>query len=409
MRKFLMNLIAKKNTRAAEIKNQISTAQTADEVRSLGDELRSIEAEIAEAQAKLDELPADDVRSAGVPANAELRGGVPLASYAQATTPEKRSESPLDSMEYRKAFAKYVQTGEWTYRADEIVTTDDVGKIIPNTIMQEFIKQTGVYGQLFSRVRKMNVKGGVEFPLEDLIPTVTWITETTTSETQKAPEIKASISFGYHIVEARIAQTLLSQVVSLAYLEQEIARLLAEAFVKEFDRVCVKGSGNGQPLGMINDTRVPTANKIKFTAEEVADWTSFRKKLFAKIPLKYRGQGVLVMTAGTWESNIMTLKDSNNNPLYSETYNATSGQMECRFNGREVILVEPDILADFDTAATGDVWCIYFRPQDYGVNTNLQLGFKRYFDDNTNKWINKGLCIMDGKLIDASGCYLLTK
>lgn len=404
MREFLMKLIAAKEKRAAEIKNQIKDAQTADEVRSLGDALNGINAEIAEARAQLDALPEE---RAEVPANAEQRGFNPLATFTQPA--EKRSENPLDSMEYRTAFMRYVQTGEWNYREDDMVVTDDIGKIIPNTIMQEFIKEIGVYGQLYNRVRKLNVKGGVEFPIQELIPTVTWITETTKSDTQAAPEIKTSIFFGYHIVEARISQSLLSQVVSLAYLEQEIARLLAEAFVKEFDRIIVKGTGSGQPLGVLNDPRVPAANKITFSTADMADWTKFRKNLFAKIPLKYRGQGVLVMTAATWESNIMTLKDSNNRPLYTETYNATSGQLECRFAGREVILVESDILADYDTAATGDTWGIYFRPHDYGVNTNMQLGFKRWFDDDLNKWINKGLCIMDGKLIDASGCYLLQK
>lgn len=53
-----------------------------------------------------------------------------------------------------------------------------------------------------------------------------------------------------------MSQSLLSQVVSLAVLEQEIARLLAEAFVKEFDRIIIHGSGTGQPLGILNDARI---------------------------------------------------------------------------------------------------------------------------------------------------------
>ena len=65
---------------------------------------------------------------------------------------------------------KYVQTGEWNYRADETLLTSEVGKIIPNTIMNEFIKELKVYGQLYNLVRKLNVKGGVEFPIEELAP-----------------------------------------------------------------------------------------------------------------------------------------------------------------------------------------------------------------------------------------------
>jgi HK97 family phage major capsid protein len=413
MKEFLMKLIKAKEDKAKELRSMIKTSESADEVRSLGETLDAVLTELEEAKKQLDSLNEEEAEASAdtdteaergrIPANAEYRG---LANFKVG---ELRSENPLDSMEYRTAFMKYVQTGEWNYRADETLLTSEVGKIIPNTIMNEFIKELKVYGQLYNLVRKLNVKGGVEFPIEELVPTVTWITETTTSETQAVPNYKTSISFGYHIVEARISQSLLSQVVSLPVLEQEIAKLLAEAFVKEFDRIVVKGTGSGQPLGILNDTRVATDHKIAFASADMSDWTKFRKNLFAKIPLAYRGQGILIMTAGTWESNIMTLKDSNNRPLYQETYDANTGNLECRFAGRNVVLVEPDILADYDTASSGEAWGIYLRPQDYAINSNLQIGFKRWFDDDKNKWINKGLCIMDGKLVDTNGVYILTK
>lgn len=347
-------------------------------------------------------------RAATVPANAQFRG---IARFTQQQTPAQTRQNVLDTMEYRQAFAEYVRTGVWKYeqRADEIVTTADIGKIIPNTIMQEFIKKLKVYGQLYNLVRKLNVRGGVEFPIEDLVPTVSWITETTVSNTQKATEIKNSISFGYHICEARIAQSLLSEVVSLPYLESEIAKLLAEAFIKEFDRIIVNGTGSGQPLGILKDARVPADHKIVFTAADLSDWTKWRTKLFAKVPLAYRAGGVLVMTANTWETYCMTLKDANNNPIGIETYGVTDGDVTCRFAGKTVILVESDILADFDTAGSKAAFAIYFKPTDYAINSNLQLGFKRYFNEDTNRWINKGLCIMDGKLLDINSTYILTK
>lgn len=405
MKKFLEKLIETKRARAAELKDKIKAASTADEVRSLGDLLENINNEIAEALEQLSTIEDDGEGEPEVPATAERMN--PMASFN--TRGKKPNENPLDSMEYRTAFMKYVQTGEWNYRSDDTLLTTDVGKIIPNTVMQEFIKELKIYGTIFNRVRKLNVKGGVEFPIQDLVPTVTWITETTVSDTQKVPEIKTSISFGYHIVEARLSQSLLSQVVSLNYLEQEMARLLAEAFVKEFDNVIINGSGNGQPLGILNDARVKSANKITFSDTELADWTSWRKKFIAKIPLAYRGQGMFIMTVHTWETYIMTLKDKNDRPLASETVNAVDGTTTCRFMGKEVQLVEPDIIKDYDTATTGEAWAICFRPVDYAVNTNLQIGFKRWFDDDKNKWVNKGLCIMDGKLLDVNGTYIFTK
>lgn len=410
-KKFLEKRLARLLEKKKTLTERADASQDVAELRSINEQLNEINEDIEDVQEELETLKddGDGDDAEPTPAAAQLRGGNPIQSYVQNPVQTRENENPYDSMEYRKAFMKYVQTGEWNYRADETLITTDVGKIIPNTIMNEFLKEIKVYGQLYNRVRKLNIKGGVEFPIEDLVPTVTWITETTVSETQAVPEINRSISFGYHIVEARLAQSLLSQVVSLNYLETEMARLLAEAFVKEFDRVILKGTGTGQPLGILNDTRIEATHQIQFTTSDMADWTKFRKNLFAKIPLAYRGQGVFVMTAGTWESNIMTLKDSNNRPLYQETYNPVTGNLECRFAGREVILVEPDMLADFDTASTGDVWGLYFRPTDYAINTNLQIGFKRWFDDNKNKYVNKGLCIMDGKMLDVNGAFILKK
>lgn len=392
-----------------------------NEVRSINEQLEDINEDISDVQEELDAIEDDepgeptptDPEPTPAPApTPDARNFNPMASFSTVKPTEQRTGNALDSIEYRTAFMKYVQTGKWEYekRADETLITSDVGKIIPNTIMNEFIKELKVYGNIYNRVRKLNVKGGVEFPIEELVPTVTWITETTVSETQAVPDIKTSISFGYHIVEARLAQSLLSQVVSLNYLETEMARLLAEAFVKEFDRVIFKGTGSGQPLGILNDTRVLTKNKIAFTSAELADWTKWRTKFFAKIPLAYRGgQGIFVTTAANWETYFMTLKDANDRPLGSETFGIQDGAATCRFAGREVVLVEPDILSDYASAATGDAWAIYFKPTDYAINTNLQIGFKRWFDDDKNKYFNKGLCIMDGKLLDVNSVYVFTK
>jgi len=347
----------------------------------------------------------------GVPTGADLRNAQIVGAYRQNPQVQQSEGTILDSMQYRQAFATFVRTGEWTYRgADEgMLTTGDIGKVIPNTIMQEFIKNLKVYGNLYNKVRKLNVQGGVEFPIEELVPVVRWISETVSSPTQSAPETKTSISFGYYICEAKIAQSLLSSVTSLPILESEIARLLAEAFIKEFDNIIINGDGKGKPTGILNDARVKESNKITFSEADLENWVNWRKKLFAKIPLAYRGQGILVMTANTWETYIMTLRDSANRPLYTETYNPDTGNTECRFAGREVVLVEPDIIKDFDIANEGEAFAVYFKPTDYAINSNLQVGFKRYYDEDNNKWINKGLCIVDGKLLDTNGVYILKK
>ena len=436
LEKRLARLYKKKET----LTSRALASEDANEVRSINEQLSDINEEIEETQEELNVIKEaeeacallsddnndnkdsisttaeDEVRTAMLSgSNVQARGGNPIASYLQNAPEDKRNENDIYSTnEYRNAFLQYVQTGVMQYeRRDEtagMITTSDIGVIIPTTIMNEFIRTVkGVYGTLYNRVRKLNVPGGVEFPIEDLVPTVSWVGETEVAKEQATPEIKIKISFAYHICEARIAQSLLSVVVTRDALEKEIAKLLAEAFIKEFDRVIINGTGAGQPLGILNDKRIEKENKIAFNDADMADWTKWRKKLFAKIPLAYRGEGIFIMTANTWETYIMTLANENNDPVAVETFKIEEGVTICRFAGREVILVEPDIIKDYDTAVAGEAFAIYFKPSDYAINSNLKLGFKRYYDENNNKWVNKGLTIMDGKLLDVKGAFILTK
>ena len=105
------------------------------------------------------------------------------------------------------------------------------------------------------------------------------------------------------------------------------------------------------------------------------------------------------------------MTDGNNRPIFKEATSLSFGESagSGSFYGRSVTLVEPDVIADFDTAASGDVVGIYWVPTDYVINTQLQFGMKRYFDEATNEWINKGITIVDGKMVDTNGCYLTKK
>ena len=41
-------------------------------------------------------------------------------------------------------------------------------------------------------------------------------------------------------------------------------------------------------------------------------------------------------------------------------------------------------------------------------NQHLNV-MKRYFDEEKNEWVNKGLTIVDGKILDPSGVYIIKK
>ena len=117
-----------------------------------------------------------------------------------------------------------------------------------------------------------------------------------------------------------------------------------------------------------------------------------------------------VFTVETWDSNILTLVDTNNRPVYRETYNPVTGDETATFKGREVVFVEEDGIKSFDSAANGDYFGMLWVPEKaYSVNTNLEFSYKKYFDENTNQYITKGLVIVDGKVLDPKYIYLLKK
>lgn len=432
-KKVLEKRLARLQAKKTKLTERALASQDAAEVRSINEELGELNEEIAETQEEIDTIeevtpdpePDPNQQRSNPPVGAQqVNNGIPMASYSQnpAGTQQRENKDPYASMEYREAFKAYVQRGtpipeNLTQRAGGDAgptVAADLGMIIPTTIMNEFIKKVSkVYGKLYSKVRKLNIQGGVKFPISDLKANFKWITETTPSGRQKAGDVKEYVEFSYNIGEIRVSQTLLSQVVALQMFEDEIVRIMTEAYVEAMDKGIIAGTGAGQMLGILKDTRVTeqTGHIIEFTAEQFGNWEQWRKRLFSVIPLSKRGKGEFIFTASTVESNLLTMKDANNRPIYKEAAELNVGESatDGRFYGREVTMVEPDIVADFDTAGSGDVVGVYWIPDDYAINTNLAFGMKRYFDEDKNEWVNKGLTIVDGKILDPSGVYIIKK
>lgn len=375
-------------------------SQSADEVRSINEMLGEINEEIAEARAEMDAL-----NKTTVPETAKLVNGQVVGSFKE----EKRDEDPHNTMEYRKAFMDYVQTGKEI--RGEAISTADTGAAIPLTVMNQVINTVRKrYGNLYNKVRKISVKGGVEFPIGALKASFKWINESTVSPRQKLDPL-AKIQFSYHTAEIRIAQTFLSTILTIDAFEAQIAEVIAIAYLEAMDQAIVNGSGNGAPLGILNDARV--TNVVEFKANEISNWTAWRKKFFAQLPLGYRN-GEFIFSMGTVDAYLETMADANGNPIFRqatglEVNDGDAQNPNGRFFGRDISLVEPDILPDFDTASDGDVIGIFWQPKEYAINENFAFTMRRYFDDETNEWVDKALVVVDGKVLNPKGFYLIKK
>lgn len=430
MKDFLKKLAESKKNKISEIRSKINASTSVDEVRSLTAEAEALQEEVREAEAKLAEIEAEEARQAAaatadgesrsaVPAGAQLvngqiQNGHVVASANQSAAQNRSSEDPLATAEYRSAFMAYVQKGTaipTELRAGQAISTAETGAAIPLTIMNEVINTIRKrYGNLYNKVRKMNVQGGVEFPIGALQASFKWITESTVSPRQKTDKL-GKVSFQYYTAEIRIAQSFLASIVTLDAFEAKIAEVIAIAYLQAMDEGIVKGSGDGQMTGILNDPRV--TNEITMTAKDINDWTAWRKKFFAKLPLGYRA-GEFIFPLSTVESYLETMADSNNNPVFRqatglEVNDGDARNPNGRFFGRDISLVEPDILPDFDSASTGDVIGIFWQPDEYAINENFGFTMRRYFDEEANEWVDKALVVVDGKILNPTGYYLIKK
>ena len=409
-KKNLEKRLARLQTKLNEITARVNASTDVQEVRTLTAQADEIREDIADINDELAEIAAEEARAA-VTRDTEIPADAKLISSTK--TAEQREENVLESMEYRKAFMAYVQKGTEIpaeFRA-AAVNTGDTGAAIPVTVMNEVINTVRKrYGNLYRKVRKMSVPGGIKIPVGSLQASFKWITESTVSPRQNVGDLGA-VTFGYHTAEIRIAQTFLSSLLTVSAFEAELTRIIAIAYLKAMDSAIVNGSGDGAPLGILKDARV--TNSVTMTAAQMSDWTKWRKNFFASLPLGYR-DGEFIFAASTVDTYLETMADSNNNPIFRqatglEVNDGDAQNPNGRFFGRDISLVEPDILPDFDAANSSDVIGIYWQPDEYAINENFGFTMRRYFDEETNEWVDKALCVVDGKVLNPTGFVKIVK
>lgn len=408
------------------LKNKALASEDVNEVRAINEQIDELNEEITEVREMIEVI---DAEARQAEQNAEHREKPPVGaqkvnggiagSFSMSGDNKQTRENtdPSSTMEYRKAFMSFVQSGApipAEARSGVAISTTDTGAAIPLTIMNEVINTVRLrYGNLYSKVRKTNLKGGVEYPIGALRATFKWINESTVSPRQKTDPL-AKVQFSYHTAEIRIAQSFLSSILTLDAFEAQIVEMIAVAYMEAMDTAIVNGTGEGMPLGILNDPRVAaTGNVVEMTAADINDWTAWRKKFFAKLPLGYRA-GEFIFPLSTVETYLETMADANRNPVFRqatglEVNDGDAMNPNGRFFGREIALVEPDILPDFDAANAGDVVGIFWQPNEYALNENFAFTMRRYFDEETNEWVDKALTVVDGKVLNPQGYWLIKK
>ena len=423
--------------KAQQLDTRCASSTDAAEVRSLTEQRADVQADIDDVTAELAEIEEDEKRSApptaatSVPAQAQTMNAGIVASFSATPVPTqaRSNENPYESMEYREAFKAYIQRSvpipadlvarcnafrdslPAELRAGVAITTADSGAAIPITVMRDVINTIRKrYGNLYNKVRKTSIPGGVEYPIGALQAQFKWISESAVSPRQKTDKL-GSVQFSYHTAEIRVAQSFLSQLLTVTDFEAKLVELIAVAYLQAMDYAIVKGNGKGMPLGILNDTRV--TKSITLSSADISNWQAWESKFFAKLPLGYR-EGDFIFPLSTVDGKLKTMADANGNPIFRqatglEVNDGDSRDPNGRFFGRTISLVEPDIITDFDTASVGDTIGIFWQPEEYAMNENFAFTMRRYFDEETNEWVDKALVVVDGKVLNPTGIYLIKK
>lgn len=376
------------------------------EIRALLETEGQIDFEKIEVELK--ELEAEEVE---LRKRLEVAKGIEVGAIEGRVVASTKTEAsvvldPHDTPEYRKAFMEYVVRGAKSDSLEFRAVTEvgDIGAVIPTKILNLIVEKMETVGRIWRRVTKTSYQGGVQIPIATAKPVATWVSPGTLSPMQQKV-VTGSIIFGYHKLQCRVAVELVAGTVAMPVFENTLASNIAEAMVKALDLAVLDGSGVGQPLGIINQPGIPAAQLVDLTTAEFGQYKPWAEAI-GKVPREYRGGTVLIMNDADWNTHIVGMVDADGQPIGRVTY-GMDGTIVERLIGREVITT--DLLPSVDTAVVGEVIAVMVRLEDYLVNSNMAINFRRYFDEATDEWVSKSTMIADGKLADTNGVVLIRK
>lgn len=394
--------------RLKEIEERLQRIQ--QELRNEGADLDALQEEIdgliAERTAIME---AETRRSEMLERVAALPQGNVIRSFTEGTAaPEPvqaQREAQNDGLAYRTAFMNYVQRGveiPMELRTDAVTATTDIGSVIPETVLNQIIEKMEASGMILAAVTRTNYKGGVKIPTSSVKPTATWVAEGAGSDKQK--KTTGSISFSYNKLRCAVAVTLEVDTVALPVFESTLIKNVVEAMTRTLEQAIISGDGSGKPKGILAETpetgqalQIASTGKLAYSTLIDAE---------AALPLSYENGAVWLMTKKTFMA-FSGMVDTNGQPIARVNY-GIGGAPERTLIGRTVILNE--YMGSYsDTVSSDTIFAALFKMSDYILNTNLEMGVKKYEDNDTDDMVTKAIMLVDGKVVDVRSLVTLTK
>lgn len=313
------------------------------------------------------------------------------------------SDDVYNSQEYRKAFMNHVVKGssipQEFMNVDQTTKTTDVGAVIPTTVLEKIVEKLEATGMILPLVTRTSIKGGVTVPTSTVKPVATWVAEGAGSEKQK--KTTGTITFAYHKLRCAVAVSFETDLMALAVFETTLINNVVEAMTKALEQAIINGDGVGKPKGILAETPV-TGRALQATAPSYQLLCDAE----AALPLEYEAGAVYCMTKKTFMS-YAAIVDSQGQPIARTTY-GIGGKPERTLLGRPVVLC--NYLDSYDsTLAAGKVFAFLFNFKDYVLNTNYNMGIKKYEDNDTDDLVTKAIMVADGKVLVKDSLVTIAK
>lgn len=409
----LEKLVERRKKELADLLAKAEASRDAAEVKDLAARGEAIKAEIAEMETELKAAEDRKAKEREIDAiRQEPRNPFPASGEAK---PEDRADDPTNSIEYRTAFMRYVQHGTpipKELRQDGPTVSSEVSALIPTVVMDEVVKTADYvpYGNLYRRVRRISIPAGVQFPISNLSATWSWDAEDACPNPQKAGEATGYVTFNAFLGHASISISIVAKLMTLPVFEQELGRLIREAYLKAMDEAILNGTGAGQPLGIFSEDRI-TKHADFASTDELTTWEEWNRRLWRIVPADKRG-GTLVLGSSTMYNYLYNVKDTNGHPMFTEVLDSRAAKgnaIDGVFMGRELLILPDELLPDFADADVNEFIGFYAPLRDYCLNEIGGFGVTKYYDQKCHRDVTEGLAVVDGKVVDPKGFILIKK
>jgi len=316
-------------------------------------------------------------------------------------------ETQDNDLEYRKQFMNYVMKGTPIRMSnnDETTTTDEVGAVIPRTVINRIVEKIEKSGNILALVTRTYYKGGVVVPTSSAKPTASWVAERGDTDTQQ--KAVGSVTFAYNKLKVKVAVSLEVSVVTLDIFERTLIDQISQAMAKALDAAIINGRGATtyhEPKGILAETVVSGQN-VDVTESNAFEYSDLIG-MEAALPEGY-DDAIYLMNKKTFISQVIGMVDSNKQPI-ARVDSGIDGKPAYTLFGRHVEFTSALPAYTGGTVAADTVVAILFRMEDYFLNTNMNPTIKRYTDEETDDEVTKCIMLVDGAVVDKNSLVTLT-